>query len=254
MANKRLVIGNWKMNPETFEDAKRIARKTRITAGKLVRTEVVVCPPFPFISAARGRNLSAPFHIGAQSVSFDEGGPHTGEVSVKMLASLGAEYVIAGHSEERAAGDTDDAISRRISKIVEAGLTAVVCVGEKVRDENGAHLDFLKDQMKATFAGVPEDKAGRVVLAYEPIWAIGAKDAMQPEQVYEMSLFVKKIFADIFGQEAGHKVRVLYGGSVNFRNAGEIIKTGKVDGLLVGRESVNTPGFVELLRAVDVVE
>ncbi|MCX6715746.1 MAG: triose-phosphate isomerase [Candidatus Taylorbacteria bacterium] len=252
--SKKLVIGNWKMNPESFAVAKAIAQKTREISMKLKNTEVVVCPPFSFIPACVSRNQPAAFHLGAQSVSFEESGPHTGEVGIKMLANLGVEYIITGHSEERAAGDTDEMVSKRIFRIVEGGLTAVVCVGEKNRDDDGVHLEFLRKQIKGTFANIPEDKAKRIILAYEPIWAIGAKEAMLPEQVYEMSLFVKKIFADVFGHEAGHKVRVLYGGSVNFRNAGDIIKVGKVDGLLVGRESVNMPGFKELLKAVDAIE
>ncbi len=250
---KRLVIGNWKMNPETFEAAKAVARKTRAISAKLCNTDVVVCPPFPFIAACVSRSQPPAFHIGAQTVSLEEGGAHTGEVSAKTLQSLNVEFVIAGHSEARAAGDTDETVSRKIGRIVEAGMIAVVCVGEKTRDENGSHLDFLKKQIRKTFAGISPDKTKRVILAYEPIWAIGAKEAMAPEQVYEMSLFVKKVFADIFGHEAGHKVRVLYGGSVNFRNAGDIIKVGRVDGLLVGRESVNMPGFKELIRAVDAI-
>jgi triosephosphate isomerase len=170
-----------------------------------------------------------------------------------MLKNLGCEFVIVGHSEERARGDTDEVVSKRIARILEAGMTAVVCVGERSRDESGAHFDFLKDQVKNSLAGIAADAVRRIVVAYEPVWAIGAKEAMPPEQVYEMSLFVKKAFADIFGSEAGLKLKVLYGGSVNFRNAGEILKTGKVDGLLIGRESVNLPGFMELLKAVDKI-
>ncbi len=250
---KRLVIGNWKMNPETFEAAKAIARKTRAVCARLNNTEVVVCPPFPFISAATSRKEISGFHIGAQSVSLEAAGPHTGQVNSQMLKSLGVEFVIAGHSEERAAGVINADISRKVSMILDAGLTAVVCFGEKARDESGTHLDFLKSQIKETFANVQAEKVRNIVLAYEPVWAIGAKEAMQPELVYEMSLFVKKVFSDVFGQEAGHKVRVLYGGSVNFRNASDIVKIGKVDGLLVGRESVNMPGFKELIKAVDAI-
>ena len=251
---KRIVIGNWKMNPSTVEDARRIARQSRAAAGKLVRTDVAICAPFPFIPACISRAEAHNFHIGAQSVSIEDGGPHTGQVSAAMLRSLGVEYVIAGHSEEREHGDTDAIIAAKIVRILEAGMTAVVCVGEKAREESGAHFGFLKDQIRNSFAGVPEGKVGRIILAYEPVWAIGAKEAMAPADIYEMSLFVKKTFADIFGAEAGLKVKVIYGGSANFRNAAEIIRGGRVDGLLPGRESVNLPGFAELLKAVDGVE
>ena len=257
-SSRKLVIGNWKMNPATLEDAKRIARKTRAAAARLSHTEVAICPPLPFILACRSRLESDPIALGAQTVSFDESGAHTGEVGADMLRSLGVRYVITGHSEERDMGDTDEIVSKRIMRINEAGLIPIVCFGEKSHEESGAHFDFLKEQIKATFAGISASKARsisrRIILAYEPVWAIGAKEALAPEQIYEMSLFIKKVFSDIFGREAGAKVKVLYGGSVNFRNAGEIIRTGQVDGLLVGRESVNMPGFIELLKAVDAVE
>jgi len=253
MSSHKLIIGNWKMNPSTLEDAKRIAKRTRTVAARLAHTEVVVCPPFPFIVAASSRKPSANFHIGAQSVSIEEGGAHTGEVGASMLKNLGAEYVIAGHSEQRASGDTDETVSKKIARILESGMTAIVCVGEKSRDENGGHFEFLKNQIKGSFTGIAEDKVKHIVIAYEPVWAIGAKEAMVPSDVNEMSIFVKKTFADIFGAEAGLKLKVLYGGAVNFRNAGEIVRSGRVDGLLVGRESVNMPGFVELLKAVDEV-
>jgi len=251
MATKHLVIGNWKMNPASAEEAKTIAKKTRTVASNLTRTEVVACPPFVFVPLAAARTPIKNFSLGAQSASIDEAGAHTGEVGAAMLKSLGAEYVIAGHSEERAAGDTDEIVSRRINRILGAGLIAVVCVGEKTRDEAGSHFDFLREQVRNTFMNVPVEKAKSIVLAYEPVWAIGAKEAMAPEQVHEMSIFVKKVFADIFSQDAAMKVKVLYGGSVNSRNAADIIGIGKVDGLLVGRESVNMPGFTELLKAVD---
>ncbi|MFA6295715.1 MAG: triose-phosphate isomerase, partial [Candidatus Paceibacterota bacterium] len=122
----------------------------------------------------------------------------------------------------------------------------------KSRDnENGSHFDFLKNQIKNTFANIPKKYAGDIIIAYEPVWAIGAKESMAPEQVYEMNLFVKKAFADLFGSDLAIKTTVLYGGSVTFRNAGDIMKIGQVDGLLVGRESINIAGFVELLKEVD---
>ncbi len=253
MSSRYLVVGNWKMHPATLEEAKRIARRTRLLAAKLAHTDVVACPPHAFIQAAGSRNSPENFSIGAQSVSVQEGGAHTGEVGAGMLKSLSVRYVIAGHSEERAAGDSDEVVSQRIGRALDAGLTAIVCVGEKVREESGAHFAFIKEQIKNSLAGISEDKRSRIIIAYEPIWAIGAQDAMPPEQIYEMSLFVKKAFADVFGPDAGLKVKVLYGGSVNFRNASDIIVRGKVDGLLVGRESVNMPGFSELLKAVDAI-
>ena len=250
---KRLVVGNWKMNPSTQDEAKKIARMSRRTASQLTRTDVVACPPFVFVSACLSKKKPDPLGVGVQTVSFHEAGAHTGEVSAAMLKDLGVEYVIIGHSEERAAGDTDEMVSKRINAALSVGLKVIVCVGETVRDEAGAYMEILKNQIKNSFADVPKNQVKNITIAYEPVWAIGAKEAMVPQQVYETSLFVKKSFADIFGHDPAMKVRVLYGGAVNFRNAADIISIGKVDGLLVGRESVNVTGFPDLLRAVDSV-
>jgi triosephosphate isomerase (TIM) len=242
------------MNPSTLEEAKKIIKKTRRVATELMHTDVVACPPFVYIPAALSKKSPVVVPVGAQNVSADESGPHTGEVSAAMLANMGVEYVIIGHSEVRAAGDTDALVSRRIQAALSAGLKVIVCVGEKVRDEGGAYLEMLKNQVKDSFADVPKNQIRNIVLAYEPVWAIGAKEAMNPAQVYETSLFVRKTFSDIFGHDPAMRVRVLYGGAVNFRNAAEIISIGQVDGLLVGRESINVTGFPDLLRAVDAVK
>jgi triosephosphate isomerase len=250
---KHLIIGNWKMNPETADQARKIIRATRKTAATLTHTEVIACPPHVYVPLCLSKKPSS-VAVGSQLVSIHEGGAHTGEVSARMLKDLGLTHVIIGHSEQREAGDTDAVVASRIKVALEAGLIPVVCVGEKVHDQEGTYLEVLKEQIKNTFAGIAHKCAGNIILAYEPIWAIGAKEAMAPEQVYETSLFIKKVFSDVFSQESAMKVKVLYGGSVNFRNAGDIISIGKVDGLLVGRESVNIPGFKELLKAVDQVK
>ncbi|MEI8248917.1 MAG: triose-phosphate isomerase [Candidatus Taylorbacteria bacterium] len=251
--SKHLIIGNWKMNPGTLREAQKIVRATRKAASTLTHTDVVVCPPALYIQACISKKSSI-VEVGSQYVSIYESGAHTGEYSAHMISNIGATYAIIGHSEQRQAGDTDSIVASRIKAALEAGLHVVVCIGEKVRDEEGAYLDVLKHQIKETFAGVPAKYVHNIILAYEPIWAIGATEAMKPEQVYETSLFVKKVFSDVFSQESAMKVRVLYGGSVNFRNAGDIIRVGKIDGLLVGRESINIPGFKELLKAVDQVK
>ncbi|MEK7501824.1 MAG: triose-phosphate isomerase [Patescibacteria group bacterium] len=254
MNSKRLIIGNWKMNPITLVEARKIARRIKRVAPDLTKAEAVICPPSPFIAGCSPKKAIKNFHIGAQMVSYEESsGPFTGEVSAPMLRGLGCEYVIVGHSEQRKQGDTDAIVSKRMKAVLDAGMVAVVCVGEAARDEGGIYLEDLKNQVKNSFMDIPKKYVGDIVIAYEPIWAIGAKEAMPPEQVYEMSLFVKKVFSDVFGVDNGLKVKVLYGGSVNFRNAVLIITVGKVDGLLVGRESVNVSGFVELLKAVDAV-
>lgn len=247
------------MNPGTLEEAKKLAGKTKRATVLLEKTEVVVCPPFPFVVSCVPRKKVANFKVGAQSVSAQDGvGAHTGEVSATMVKGVGAEYAIVGHSEQRKVGgsvngDTDETVSKRLDAALSAGLVGILCVGETARDENGTYLEELKNQIKNSLANISKRFASKIIVAYEPVWATGASEAMNPEQIYETSIFVRKTFADIFGADHGLKARVLYGGAVNFRNAYEIMTVGKVDGLLVGRESVNAPGFVELIKAVDKI-
>lgn len=252
--NKRLIIGNWKMNPGTLVEAKKIAIKIKRISKKLQNSEVVICPPLPFITNCVSKKNINNFHVGVQTVSVEEEvGPYTGEVNARMINSIGAEYVIVGHSEERARGDSNVIVSKKLINALNAGLISIVCIGEKARDEGGLYLEELKNQIKESIANISKKFAKDIIIAYEPIWAIGAQEPMMPEQIFEMSLFAKKAFSDIFGTENGLKVKVLYGGAVNFRNAVDIINIGKVNGLLIGRESVNTPGFIELIKAVDKI-
>ena len=249
--SKKLIVGNWKMNPATLDEAKHIAGRVKRTAVSLKITEAVICPPFPFIAACVSRRKARNYSVGAQSVSTSEGGAHTGQVSAAMLRSIGAEYAIVGHSEERSAGDDDEIVSEKVMLTLASKMVAIVCVGESMRDDNGTYLLAIKEQIRRSLSKAPKNQADNIVIAYEPIWAIGAKEAMRPEQIHEMSLFVKKVLSDMFGGDIAMKSRVLYGGAVNFRNAPDIMSIGKVDGLLVGRESVNITGFVELLKAID---
>jgi triosephosphate isomerase (TIM) len=253
MSKRILVVGNWKMNPSTLDEAKIIARKTRQGAQGLSSTEVVMCPPSVFISAVMASSVPSPHvYLGVQSVSpYTEEGPHTGEVGVHMLHDLNVTYVIAGHSEERSRGVTDEDVSKSVSAVVHEGMTAIVCVGERERDDSGTYLETLRQQIQNSLAGVEAKYVKNIIIAYEPIWAIGATEAMNPEQVYEMDIFVKKVCADIFGSDIALKIKVLYGGAVNAENAAAIISAGKVDGLLVGRESVHVEGFLELLKVID---
>lgn len=253
--NKKLIIGNWKMNPASLEEAIDISNKIRLMSEGLKQTDVVIAPPYVYISSTKPKEESRNFFMGAQSASIDAEGAHTGEVSAKMLKDIGVQYVIIGHSEQRERGETNEIVSKKISAVLDAGLIPVVCIGEKTRDqESGAHYDFLRDQIKQTFSNVAKKFAKDIVIAYEPIWAVGATEPMVPDQILETTIFIRKVFADLFDPKIAKKVTVLYGGSVNFKNAESIMSVGKVDGLLVGRESVNITGFLELLRVVDSLQ
>jgi triosephosphate isomerase len=249
---KKIIVGNWKMNLMSFEEADQIFKFVKKTAENLSSTHVVICPPYPYIQKFISSDKKHTLGIGAQNVFFEQGA-FTGEVSASILKDLGVTHVIVGHSERRMMGETDDVIAKKVQAVLEAGMHPILCVGESVRDQHLLYLEILKNQIKSSLSKTSKKFVEHLIIAYEPVWAIGAKEAMDPSTIEEMAIFVKKVLADIFGYENGVKTPVLYGGSINFRNAPDIMTRGKVDGLLVGRESVNTPGFVELLKSVDAI-
>ena len=248
---KNIVIGNWKMNPNTFDEALRVFRSIKRISKDIKKIQTVICPPFIYLQTLIKKNLDNSISIGAQDSFFEEQGAFTGEISPIMLKDLGVKYVIVGHSERRSIGETDDDISKKVQILLENNISPVLCLGEKERDINGQYLSFLKDQIKNSLLKVQKKNISKLIIAYEPLWAIGAKEAMNNRDILETSLFIKKVLSDIYGHDEAVNIPILYGGSVNFRNAGDIINQGQVNGLLVGRESVNISGFVELLKTVD---
>ncbi len=252
---RKIIVGNWKMNPTSLAEAQNIFKKIKLAAGKLRSTHVVMCPPHVFIGKftpmKKGKSNVG---VGAQDVFYEPQGAFTGNVSAPMLKSMGLTHVIIGHSERRAAGETDEIVAKKVLAVLEVGLHPIVCVGETVRDTQGMYLETLKNQIKISLSKVPKKLFNQLIVAYEPVWAIGAKEAMDPAIIEEMVIFVRKILADLSDHESATSIPVIYGASANFRNAEEIIVRGKVDGLLPGRESVNPLGFIEMLKVVDSIK
>ncbi len=247
---KRLVVGNWKMNPSTLEEAKKIFRGIKRVSVKNSGVEVAVCPPYPFIQTL-SRSVE-PVHMGAQDVFEEESGSFTGQVSAKMLRAVGCEYVIIGHSEKRAMGETNEVVARKIESSLKEGLKVIVCVGEKERDQNGEYLTFLKNQITESLAKVNKKTIKQIVVAYEPVWAVGKNynNAMAGKDVQEISIFIKKILADSYGKDESAQTLILYGGSVAPINARDIAEQGQIDGFLVGRQSLEAVNFGEIISIV----
>jgi triosephosphate isomerase len=250
MKKKYIIAGNWKMNPQTVEEAKRIATQVKKVAIKTKKIETVACPPFVYSNLIK---VDDGFSLGAQDVYFEQAGSFTGEVSAEMLRSIGAKYVIVGHAERRKMGDTDVVVAQKLNAAVEAGIQPILCVGEKERDQNGDYLGVLKNQIVTSLGKLARKDVKQLVVAYEPLWTIGATSAMTPADVHETALFIKKVLSDTYGQEYALQVKILYGGSVTFKNAKDIVALGQVDGLLVGRESVNPEGFNLILKEIDAI-
>ncbi len=238
------------MNPQTLEEAKRIATQVKKVAIKTKKIETVACPPFVYSNLIK---VDDGFSLGAQDVYFEQAGSFTGEVSAEMLKSIGAKYVIVGHAERRKMGDTDEVVAQKLNAAVGAGIQPILCVGEKERDQNGDYLGVLKNQIVTSLGKLARKDVKQLVVAYEPLWAIGATSAMTPADVHETALFIKKVLSDTYGQEYALQVKILYGGSVTFKNAKDIVALGQVDGLLVGRESVNPEGFNLILKEIDAI-
>lgn len=247
-----LVIGNWKMNPSTVGAARKIFLDISKNLGRRKPTvEVAVAPPFPFISELERLSPSKRIILGAQDVFYEAGGAHTGEVSLSMLKSVGVELVISGHSERRALGETEQDIYKDVQAILKYKATAVVCVGEMTRDQNGHYFNTVESQLRSALKDVKINQLKNVVVAYEPVWAIGTGDTATPEDAHEMKLFIQKILTDRFGRSALKKVRVVYGGSVNSGNAETLLREGGVDGFLVGGASLKGKEFAEIVKTAD---
>lgn len=239
------------MNPVTYDEAKTIFDSIRKVSLKLTKINLVICPPFVYLKSLIKDDKAV--SIGAQNISEKESGSLTGEISIKMLKDLGIEYAIIGHSERRKMGEDDELISKKVQISLDSSINTILCIGEKERNEQGDHLDFIRNQIKNSLNNVSKKNIGKLIIAYEPVWAIGAKEAMDSNSINEMTIFIRKTISDIFGQENAMSMPVLYGGSVNAKNALDIIKVGNVDGLLIGRESLNIEGFGELLKTIDSI-
>ena len=221
-----------------------------VAAG--AQTTLVVCAPFVFLPILKKIGLSARLSLGVQDVSAFFGGAHTGDVSGEMAKDAGARYAIVGHSERRAMGESNALINQKIICALSAPLTPILCVGERDRDHGVWYLHEIKKQLEECLAGIPRAKISSVVIAYEPVWAIG-KDAVRettPEECREMMIYIRKVLADSHGAKIAHAVRILYGGSVDEKNGASYLSAGSADGLLPGRLSLEPKKMEKLLTTL----
>jgi len=247
-----LVIGNWKENPATLQKAQVLASELKKMIPKKGNTaEVAIASPAIFLSEVAKISNKTRMQLCAQDCSHEETGAFTGEISVSMLKSAGVSHVIVGHSERRAMGESDARIAQKALRALKAGLICVVCVGEEKRDAQGDYFTHIEMQLRTLFKAVPASALRRLVIAYEPIWAIGTGKHATSEDVQEMKLFIQKVLADAVSRTAVLKVRILYGGSVNKENAGELLEVGKADGFLVGGASLKAQEFSSIVKIAD---
>jgi triosephosphate isomerase (TIM) len=245
-----IVAGNWKMN-STLSEAEALAESLDRPLSQLSGVQTVLCPPF--ISLAAVIEVVAGFNVavGAQNCHFEPSGAFTGEISPTMLADLGCRYVILGHSERRTLlGETDDLVLRKVRAALDAGLTPIVCVGENLaQNEAGATVEVVEGQVRAALQATTPEEVARLVLAYEPVWAIGTGRAATPEQANATIGAIRGTVAGLAGQASAGALRIQYGGSVSRDNAGALFAQPEIDGALVGGASLKAQDFVAICQA-----
>lgn len=251
MSRKRLVIANWKLYIHSKLDASTFIKKLRSKSRLFSGVEVMIAPQSPLVQVVaeklKGSNISA----AAQTVSQFDSGAHTGEVSISALKDLGARAIIVGHSERRAMGESNDSVATKLSKTVEQGMMAILCIGESERDQAGEHFSFLEEQLQSALKTFPKSAANKLVIAYEPVWAIGksAQDAMKASDLTETVIFIRKILVDVLGRAPERRVTIIYGGSVEAANARELMSETGIGGFLVGHASATVDSFLEILKS-----
>ena len=247
---KTVIAGNWKMNLTPSQAKKLIGEIIPLAKGK-DKCEIIVCVPFvdleTAVKAAAGTNIK----VGAQNVHFKDSGAYTGEISAEMLNEIGVEYVIIGHSERRQYfGETDETVNLRTLKALEAGLKPIVCVGETLeqRDQD-ITAEVVAKQTKVAFLGVDADAAKKIIVAYEPVWAIGTGRTATSDQAEEVCAIIRQTLASKYGKDVADAITIQYGGSMKPGNAAELLSKADVDGGLIGGASLKAADFAAIIDA-----
>ena len=243
----KYLIANWKSYITSHKDAKSLFNATQ-AMSEVSLCEVIVCPPFPFLPDTK---IDWDMGIGVQDAFWEAKGAYTGEVTLDMLKSMNIEYVILGHSERRKYfNETDEIINKKVKAVLKSGLKVILCVGEKERKEENVIPKIVEEQVKADLEGVPKTKIKNVMVAYEPIWAIGTGLSDTPENAHQAALYIRKTIGDMYDAKLGGRVKFLYGGSVNSKNVLDFVNYHGIDGVLVGSASAKKDEFTKMIKLV----
>ena len=247
---KVIIAGNWKMN-KTASETKAFAAELRELIAIPKATEAALCVPFPLIPSMLKALKGSRVGVGAQDLSEHESGAYTGQVSADMLADLGARYVIIGHSERREyMHETDEQVNAKLKMALSRGLTPIVCVGESLEQrEKGLTMEHIAYQVKAALHGVEAEQIRKVVIAYEPIWAIGTGRTATSEQAEEVCCHIRAVIRALYDARKARAVSILYGGSMNAKNAAELLAQPDIDGGLIGGASLKPVDFATIVGA-----
>ena len=251
MSSKNIIAANWKMNMTPSETAAFLDPFLK-TFPEATSVDIVIAPPFVSLAKASETITSNPaVALSAQNMSHEASGAFTGETSAAMLKEVGCDYVILGHSERRSLyGEDDMVINKKVHATLAAGLKPILCIGESLEERDGGQLEFvLSQQLEGSLAGISAGQMAEIVIAYEPVWAIGTGRTASPEQAQETQAFVRSVLATLFGSDVAGATRIQYGGSVKPGNAAELIGQPDIDGFLVGGASLDPTSFAEIVKA-----
>jgi len=249
---KTVIAGNWKMN-KTAADAKTLVEEIKASISKNKWCEIVVIPPFVDIPAAVKAARGSRIAVGAQNMHFEKSGAFTGEISAEMLKALGVKYVVVGHSERRQYfGETDINVNKKVIAALAAGLIPIVCVGETLEQrEQGVTFEHIAMQVKIALKGVEAADVKKIVIAYEPVWAIGTGKTATSDQADEVNSSIRDVIRELYGARVARGVTIQYGGSMNPKNAAELLSKPDVDGGLIGGASLKAEDFVAIINAAN---
>ncbi|HAR64705.1 MAG TPA: triose-phosphate isomerase [Lentisphaeria bacterium] len=249
MARTLIIAGNWKLN-HTAAQAKAMVAELKDLVADVTTIDMVLCPTFTVISSVAAAAAGSSIAVGAQNIHWAESGAFTGELNAEMLKDAGATYAIIGHSERRQYfGETDQTVSQRLRATLDGGLKPIVCIGETLEQREADETNtVLATQLDGGLAGLSADEVANLVLAYEPVWAIGTGKTASPQQAQDTHAFIRSHVAASFGDAAAAGVRIQYGGSVKPGNAAELMGQPDIDGALVGGASLKAADFSEILH------
>ena len=250
MSRKYFIAVNWKMN-KTAAEATDLIKAINEKAGSQTKVDVAVCPPFTALDAASKALAGSTVKLGAQNMYFEKSGAYTGEIAADMLKEFGCTYVILGHSERREYfKECNCLINKKVKAVLANGMNPILCVGEKLEErEAGKTLDIVSEQTVKGLEGLTAAEAEKVVIAYEPVWAIGTGKTATPAMAQEVHAAIRKILADTFGAEVAEKMQILYGGSMKPENADALLAEKDIDGGLIGGAALKADSFVALIES-----
>jgi len=247
---KKVIAGNWKMNNDISE-SQNLVSGIISGLGNDTKCDVIVCPPFTSLSEVNTLIKDTPVKLGAQNMHYEDSGAFTGEISNSMLKSVGCEYVIIGHSERRTIfWENDEMINKKIKKALESGLKVIFCIGESLAQrEEGVTNDVVKKQIVNGLMNVTSDDLKNIIIAYEPIWAIGTGKTATPEQAQEVHSFIRGVIEEFYSKESAENLQIQYGGSVKPENAATLLSQPDIDGALVGGACLKADSFLSIIAS-----